>query len=154
MRIKNKINSSFGPFESFAAKLAFMFGCVAIWFSFSAIMLILGGAFFGFTYFCTTIDIEKHRVRSGDVLFGIFSTGGWINIKPDMTVGVIKWEKVWRILSLSNRRASVPENDFLVVLFKPDGKKLLTLNKKPSLELANDELFHLSDLLNLRRISR
>ena len=71
-----------------------------------------------------------------------------------MTVGVIKWEKVWRILSLSNRIASVPENDFLVVLFNSDGKKLLTLNKKMSLELANDELFHLSDLLNLRRISR
>lgn len=154
MLIKNKIYSSFGPFESFAAKLVFIFGCAAVWFSFSAIMLILGGAFFGFTYFCTTIDIEKHRVRSGDVLFGLFSTGRWIDINPDMTVGVIKWEKVWRILSWTNRSVSVPENDFLVVLFKPDGKKLLTLNKKASLELANDELFNLSDLLNLRRISR
>jgi hypothetical protein len=154
MLIKNKIYSSFGPFESFAAKLVFIFGCAVVWFSLSAIMLILGGAFFGFTYFCTTIDIEKHRVRSGDVLFGIFRTGRWIDINPDMTVGVIKWEKVWRILSWTNRSVSVPENDFLVVLFKPDGKKLLTLNKKPSLELANDELFNLSDLLNLRRISR
>jgi hypothetical protein len=71
-----------------------------------------------------------------------------------MTIGVIKWEKVWRILSLSNRRVSIPENDFLVVLFNSNGKKLLTLNKKISMELANDELFHLSDLLNLRRISQ
>ena len=94
MLIKNKIYNSFGPFESFAAKVVFISGCAAVWFSISAIMLILGGAFFGFTYFCTTIDIEKHRVRSGDVLFGIFRTGRWINIKPDMTVGVIKWEKV------------------------------------------------------------
>jgi hypothetical protein len=154
MLIKNKIYNSFGPFESFASKLVFIFGCAAVWFSFSAIMLLLGGAFFGFTYFCTTMDIEKHRVRSGDVLFGLFSTGRWIDINPDMTVGVIKWEKVRRILSWTNRSVSVPENDFLVVLFKPDGKKLLTLNKKASLELANDELFNLSDLLNLRRISR
>ncbi|MEI8114434.1 MAG: hypothetical protein WCI54_12425 [Bacteroidia bacterium] len=154
MLIKNRLYSSFGPFESFAAKLVFIFGCAALWFSLKAILLIFGGAFFGFTYFCTTIDIEKHRVRSGDVLFGIFSSGQWLKIEPDMTVGVIKWEKVWRILSLSNRIASVPENDFLVVLFNSDGKKLLTLNKKMSLELANDELFHLSDLLNLRRISR
>jgi hypothetical protein len=154
MLIKNKIYNSFGPFESFAAKLVFISGCAAVWFSFSAIVLILGGAFFGFTYFCTAIDIEKLRVRSGDVLFGIFSTGRWIDIKPDMTVGVIKWGKEWRILSWTNRRVSVPENDFLVVLFTPNGKKLLTLNKKQSLELANDELFNLSDLLNLRRISR
>ena len=154
MLIKNKIYSSFGPFESFAAKLVFISGCSVVWFSLKAILLILGGAFFGFTYFCTTIDIEKHRVRSGDVLFGVFKTGRWINIKPDMTVGVIKWDKVWRILSLTNRRVSVPENDFLVVLFNSNGKKLLTLNKKESVELANDELFHLSDLLNLRRITR
>jgi hypothetical protein len=154
MLLKNKIYNSFGPFESFAAKLVFIFGFAVVWFSLKAILLILGGAFFGFTYFCTTIDIEKHRVRSGDVLFGIISTGRWTNIKPDMTVGVIKWEKVWRILSLSNRRVSVPENDFLVVLFNSNGNKLLTLNKKPSLELANDELFHLGDLLNLRRISQ
>jgi hypothetical protein len=154
MLIKNKIYNSFGPFESFAAKLVFIFGFAVVWFSLKAILLILGGAFFGFTYFCTTIDIEKHRVRSGDVLFGIISTGRWISIKPDMTVGVIKWEKVWRILSLSNRRVSIPENDFLVVLFNSNGNKLLTLNKKPSLELANDELFHLGDLLNLRRISQ
>ena len=154
MLIKNKIYNSFGPFESFAAKLVFIFGLAVVWFSFQAILLIIGGAFFGFTYFCTTIDIEKHRVRSGDVLFGVFKTGRWINIKPEMTVGVIKWEKVWRILSLSNRRVSVPENDFLVVLFNSNGKKLLTLNKKESVELANDELFHLSDLLNLRKITR
>jgi hypothetical protein len=154
MLIKNKIHNSFGRFESFAAKLVFVFGCAVAWFSFSAITLILGGAFFGFTYFRATIDIEKHRVRNGDVLFGIFSTGRWISIKPDMTVGVIKWENVRRVSSLSNRQVSVPENDFRIVLFNPDGKKLLTLNKKPSMELANDELFRLSDLLNLRRTSR
>jgi len=154
MLIKNKIYSSFGRFESFAAKLVFIFGCAAVWFSLQAILLIIGGAFFGFTYFRTTIDVEKHRVRSGDVLFGIFSTGRWIDINPDMTVGVIKWEKELRILSWTNRSISVPENDFLVVLFNPNGKKLLTLNKRASLELANDELFNLSDLLNLRRISR
>ena len=154
MLIKNKIYSSFGPIESFAARLAFIFGCFAVWFSLSASMLILGGAFFGFTYFCTTIDIEKQRVRTGDVLFGLFSTGRWINIDPEMTVGVIKWEKVWGVSSWTNRRISIPENDFLVVLFNPNGKKILTLNKKKSLELANEELFNLSDLLNLRRISR
>ena len=154
MLIKNKIYSSFGRFESFAAKLVFIFGCAAVWISLQAILLIFGGAFFGFTYFRTTIDVEKHRVRSGDVLFGIFSTGRWIDINPDMTVGVIKWEKELRILSWTNRSISVPENDFLVVLFNPNGKKLLTLNKRASLELANDELFNLSDLLNLRRISR
>ncbi len=154
MLIKNKINSSFGRFESFAAMLVFIFGFAVVWFSFKAIVLILGGAFFGFTYFCTTIDIEKRRVRSGDVLFGIFTTGQWINIKPEMTIGIIKWEKVSRILSWSNRSLLIPENEFLVVLFNSNGKKLLTLNKKKSLELANDELYHLSDLLNLRTINR
>jgi hypothetical protein len=65
----------------------------------------------------------------------------------------MKRENVRRISSLSNRRVSVPESEFMVVLFDAEGKKLLSLNKNESMDSANDELFRLSDLLNLRRIA-
>ena len=153
MLIKNKIDSSFGPYESFAAKLVFVAGCVGVWYSLKAILLIWVGAFFGFTYFRAAIDLDKQRVRNGDVLLGIFGTGKWVEIDPEMTVGLMKRENVRRISSLSNRRVSVPESEFMVVLFDAEGKKLMSLNKNESLESANDELFRLSDLLNLRRIT-
>ena len=154
MTIKNIIYYSFGPFESFAYRLIFEAGCVFAWISLKSILLILGGAFFGFTYLGAQINIKKNKVRNGDVLFGIFSTGKWININPEMLVGIIKWTKVSRIFSWSNRNASIPESDFLIVLFNSEGKKLLTLNKKTSLEQANDELFRLGDLLNLRHVTQ
>ena len=153
MLIKNKIHNTFGPYESFAAKLVFIAGCAMVGFSLTAILLILAGAFFGFTYFSATIDLDGHRVRNGDVLFGIFGTGKWMEIEPEMTVGLMKRENVRRISSLSNRRVSVPESEFMVVLFDAEGKKLLSLNKNESMDSANDELFRLSDLLNLRRIT-
>jgi hypothetical protein len=153
MLIRNRIYNSFGPFESFAGKLIFIFGVISSFFSAYSSFLVMGGAFFGFTYFGTTIDTEKRRVRTGDVLFGIFKTGRWINIKPDMTLGVMKWNKVSQISSWSHQKISVPENSFLIVLFKSNGGKLLTLNKKESIGQANEELFSLSDLLNLRCIN-
>jgi hypothetical protein len=114
----------------------------------------VGGAFFGFTYFCTLIDIKNQRVNNGDRLFGLFRTGKWIALEPEMTVGIVKSHRVDRIFSLSNRAFSTTENDFLIVLFDSNGKKILTLNRIEAKEKANEELFHLSDLLNLRRTNQ
>ncbi len=151
MIIYNKIYNSFGPI-SFASKLLFVFGCSTVWFSPYAVFLIFGGAFFGFTYLSTTIDVEKRKIRSGDVLFGIFKTGFWLTVKPDMSIGIQKSKKVWKTFSLSNRIWETEENNYLIFLFKSNGKKLLPLSKATNQELAKDELFRLSDLLNLRNI--
>ena len=151
MIIKNKIYNSFGPI-SFAGKLLFVFGCSAVWFSPYAVFLIIGGAFIGFTYLSTTIDVDNRKIRSGDVLFGVFKTGFWITVKPEMSIGVQRSHKVWKTFSLSNRVWETEENNYLVVLLKSNGKKLLPLFKAANHELANDELYHLCDLLNLRTI--
>ena len=151
MIIKNKIYNSFGP-TSFAGKLLFIFGCGTVWFSPYAVFLIFGGAFIGFTYLCTSIDVDKRQIRSGDVLFGIFSTGFWLKVKPDMTIGLQRSKEVWRLYSLSNRVLKTGENDYLIVLFNSSGKKLFPVSKAKSKELADDELFRLSDLLNLRNV--
>lgn len=151
MIITNKIYNSFGPI-SFAGKLLFIFGCGSVWFSPYAAFLIFGGAFIGFTYLCTSIDVDKRQIRSGDVLFGLFKTGFWLSVKPEMTIGIKKSANDWRILSLSNRVLNVEENNYLVVLFNSRGKKLLPLTKATSREMATDELFRLGDLLNLRNM--
>jgi hypothetical protein len=151
MIVTNKIYNSFGPI-SFAGKLIFIFGCGTVWFSPYAVFLIFGGAFIGFTYCCTSIDVDNRAIRSGDVLFGMFKTGFWLNVKPDMTIGLQRAEEVWRIYSLSNRILKTRENNFLIVLFNSRGKKLFPLNKATSKESANNELYRLSDLLNIRTL--
>lgn len=149
MIVTNKIYNSFGPI-SFAGKLLFIFGCGSVWFSPYAAFLIFGGAFIGFTYLCTSIDVDKRQIRSGDVLFGIFKSGFWLSIKPEMTIGIQKSNKVWKTFSLSNRVLETEENNYLIVLFSAQGKKLFPLKKTATLESAKDELFQLCDLLNLR----
>lgn len=151
MIITNKLNNSFGP-VSFAGKLIFIFGCGSIWFSPYAAFLIFGGAFIGFTYTSTSIDVDQRKVRSGDVLFGLFKTGFWLSVKPEMTLGIQKSANDWRIFSLSDRVLKVEENSYQVILFNSKGKKLLPLAKATSREMADDELFRLGDLLNLRNI--
>lgn len=151
MIITNKIHNSFGQI-SFAGKLVFIFGCSVVWFSPYAVFLIFGGAFIGFTYLSTAIDADRRQVRSGDVLFGIFRTGFWLSVKPEMTIGILKSDKVWKTYSLSNRVLETEDSNYLIVLFNAQGKKLFPLKKTTTLESAKDELFQLGDLLNLRNI--
>ena len=149
MIITNKIHNSFGPIN-FAGKLLFIFGCGSVWFSPYAAFLIFGGAFIGFSYLCTSIDVDQRKIRSGDVLFGLFKSGFWLSIKPEMTIGIQKSKNDWRMFSLSNRVLETEDNNYLIVLFSAQGKKLFPLKKTATLESAKDELFKLSDLLNLR----
>lgn len=151
MIIQNKIYSSFGPI-SLAGKLLLVCGFSIIWFTPYAVFLILGGAFFGFTILCTTIDVDRRKVRSGDVLFGIFRTGYWVSVNPEMSLGIQKSHRVWKTYSWSNHEWITEENNYLIFLFKPNGKKLLPLCKVENLELAKGEMFRFGDLLNLRNI--
>jgi hypothetical protein len=150
MIIKNKIYNSFGPAESFAGKLVFIFGVMTSFFSAYSSFLVMGGAFFGFTYLCTTIDTENYRIRSGDALFGFIKTGNWIDLNPNMTIGIIKSDKVWKSYSWSNRINKTEEKNYLITLFNANGKKLFPIKSLSSLKQAKEELEQFCTVLNLR----
>ncbi|MDP3914558.1 MAG: hypothetical protein Q8R96_12570 [Bacteroidota bacterium] len=139
MKTTFKLDKTFGPVASVAGIVLFASGLILFWFSLSALINILLGAFLGFTFSCTEIDFDEKKVRHSDVLFGIVKTGKWVDIKPEMKIGILKSRKTWRTFSRGNRELESPMEDHRLVLFAGARKNRIPLKKFDSTEEARIE---------------
>ncbi len=153
MIISNKLDQSFGPVGSFAGKVVFVAGVVSIYyFSLYSLILILIGAFVGFSYSGAEIDFDRKRVRFFNNLFGIIKTGKWMNVKPDMKIGIRKSTKTWRSYSGGNRTLDIESQDYRLILYDSSGKMVMPVKKTDSLNIAKSELENLCKQLEVSAV--
>jgi len=152
MIIHNKLDKSFGPVGSFSGIIVFIGGLGTIWFSLFSLILILIGAFVGFSYSGVEIDFDQKRVRFLNNLFGMIKFGQWVNVKPDMKIGISKSNKAWRSYSGGNRILDVPSKDYRLLLFNASGKKLMPLKKCDNLITARKELDDICEQLEISKM--
>lgn len=148
MLIKYKFEKSFGPVASFSGILIFFAGLAAIFYSLTGIVMILLGAFIGFTYSSTYIDFENRKVMFSNNLFGIIKTGKWISIDDEMKIGVSSANKVYRTYSRSDRTLDIKVKGKKAFLIDRNGKAIL-----PLMDVSADNIreFHeMSQKLNLQ----
>lgn len=149
MKKNNRLDIVFGPVGSTAGVLLFLTGLAATWFSFAGLFLVVLGAFAGFTSTSTTIDFDNKRVRFSNNLFGILKLGKWINVEPDMKLGISKSRKGWKSYSRAGVPLEIKEKDFRLVLYGSGEKQIIPLKKANSMEKAKLELTKLSEQLQL-----
>ena len=152
MRVKIKIEKPFGPAGSTAGIAMLLAGTIYVYFSLLGIILIVIGAFIGFTSEITFLDIEKRKIRFSSVLFGIFPTGKWIDITNEMKIGLVNSQRGFRTYSRGMRTNDVILKDRRIMLFGPDHKKIGPIKKCNSLESAKKSSEELSQLLGLEFI--
>jgi hypothetical protein len=147
-----KLDKSFGPAGSFAGIVVFCAGLILCWFHLSGVILVLIGAFVGFTYTSTSIDVDKKRIKFSNNLFGIISTGKWITIKPSMSIGLRKSNQIFRAYSMGNRALDATVSDFRIVLYDAAHKEILTIKKEKSFDVAKAELEAIWNILGLKQV--
>lgn len=152
MKTTNKLDKTFGPVGSVAGIVLFASGLILVWFSMSALLNILLGAFLGFTFSSTEIDLDEKKVRHSDVLFGMIKTGKWIAVRPEMKIGILKSRKTWRTFSMGNRELETPMEDHRLVLFTGAGKNRIPLKKFDSTEEARIEQDEWCRRLNIKKL--
>lgn len=152
MIVNNKLDKSFGPVGSSSGIFIFVVGLTMTYYSFSAIFIVLLGAFVGFSYTSTQIDFNLKRIRFSNILFGIIRTGKWINIEPEMLLGLKKSNKTWRSYSKGNRSFDSTQIDFRVILYDSRKKLIMPLKKVQSVVLAKEELELMVSALDLKPI--
>ncbi len=152
MSIHYKLGKTFGPVGSVVGIVLFLSGLILVWFSLSALIKIFLGSFLGFTFSSTEIDFEQKKVRHSDVLFGMFKTGKWIDIKPEMKIGILKSRKTWRTFSAGNREHKTPVEDHRLVLFTGAGNNRIPLKKIGSTEEARIEQDEWCRRLNIKKL--
>ncbi len=153
MIVKNKIEKPFGPSATTTGIVFFLAGIagiVFIYFSFVSIILIVAGAFIGFTRVSTFIDIEKGRIKLSNVLFGIFPAGKWIDINNQMTIGLENTRRGFRTYSRGMRTNDAVIKDVRIVLYSSNGKKIGPIKKYLSQKSANEDLEELGKTLGVK----
>ncbi len=152
MITKNKLDKSFGPAGTSAGIFMFIAGIVVTFYSFTGLILVFIGAFVGFTSTSTMIDNDKKRIKFSNNLFGFIKTGQWIDIKPEMKLGLKKSNRVYRAYSRSNRTLDIDSKDIRLILYGVDNKQIMPIRKFDSLDIAKVELKKSGNQLGLSLI--
>jgi len=147
---EHKLDKSFGPIGTIAGITIFVVGVALISFSISGLVLIIIGAFVGFSSTSTLIDSNNKKVRFCNNLFGIIKVGKWITIETNMSVGIKQSNRTWRAYSRGSRSIDISDKDFRIILFDSKGKQILPLMKVLTLESAKEEARLISEQLNLK----
>jgi len=134
--VNNQLDKSFGPVGSWAGYFLIIGGIAAAFSSAFGIIPIATGAFLGFTSTSAEIDLEAKRIRFNENLFGIIPMGKWIQLLPEMKIGIKESKITWTAFSRSNRTMDVDQKDFRLILFDAEGNEIMTLKKTDSLEKA------------------
>lgn len=150
MKINYKLDSAFGPTGRTAGYLLIIVGLIMSWYSLTAIILILVGGFVGFTSTSSLIDLEHKRIKLSNNFFGFIKTGEWLNIDPEMKIGIERYVHGWRTYSRSNRSHDLKRKDVRIFLYDSKNKKIMPIMKNDSITLARENLKILSHQLGLK----
>lgn len=149
MILKNKLDKSFGPSGTFAGYIIFVVGLVTTYSNWAGILLVLIGAFMGFSSTSAIIDATGKRIMFSNNLFGFIRTGKWIDLNATMKLGIKESNITWTTFSRSNRSIDTVRKDFRIALCDSDENVIMEISKKDSLESAMNELEILSWKLGL-----
>jgi hypothetical protein len=140
MTQKNKLDKSFGPSGSFAGYILFAGGLIATYSNSGGLILVLIGAFVGFSSTSTLIDPGKKRIKFSNNLFGFIPIGKWINIENSMKLGIKESNVTWTTFSRSNRSVDTVNKDFRIALYDSSENEIMEIHKDDSLEEVRVEL--------------
>ena len=148
MITKNRLDKVFGPVGSSAGIFLFFAGLIICYFSFTGLILILIGAFLGFTASFTYVDYDKRRLKFSNNLFGFIPIGQWIIVQKDMKIGIKKSNKVWRAYSRSNRTLDIANSDYRLILYDYKGREMMPIFKSDNLDAVRLELDRIREKLD------
>jgi hypothetical protein len=148
----NKLDKAFGPVGTSSGIFLFIAGLILTCFYLSGLILVVIGAFVGFTYESTLVDDDKRRVKFSNNLFGIIKTGKWIQIESSMKIGIKESNVTWQAHSRGDRTLDITHKDFILILFDSENREIMPLKKTSSLDSAKAELESLGNQLGISMI--
>jgi hypothetical protein len=121
------LGKAFGPVATITGYVIFAAGVLQLLFSISGLILVVIGAFIGFSYSATTIDFKNRKVRFTNILFGFIKTGKWYDITKDMHIGIKSKNNVYRTYNSSNLYLDISQKQVYLHLLNAQGKPIFPL---------------------------
>ena len=93
-----------------------------------------------------------YLIKLSNNLFGFISVGKWIDIKPEMKIGLKKSHKGYRAYIRGAQPIGIHNRDIRIFLYGSDNKQIMPIKKFDSYESSKSELKSLSTLLGIEII--
>ena len=136
----NKLDKLFGPSFSYTGYVFIISGIITLRFSYSAIILIVLGAFISLTYTGTVVDPDNRRIKPYTAFFGLFKAGKWIDVNQSSVFRIVKSNRRYTTYSRANMRNDLYIRDLRLVITNKETKTRITVNKYPGYQVAKEEL--------------
>jgi hypothetical protein len=149
MRIENKLDVSFGPFGSSTGLFLLILGLISTYYTLFGLVLAIAGAFTAFTHTITIIDTDNNKIRYCEYLFGFIPFGKWIEIKPDMKLGLRNVKRGYLGYIKGTQPFNIQYKDIRIYLYNSGNKKIIPVKKFDSIDSAAKELKSLAAMLGL-----
>jgi hypothetical protein len=127
----------------------FLGGIITIYFSWFGLVIAVVGAFVAFTTTSTSVDSNNKKIRFSNNLFGIIPAGKWVDIKPDMKLGLEKHHRGFMGYIRGTQPVSIHYKDIRIYLYNSDNKQIMPVIKCNYLQSSVRELNILSTQLGL-----
>jgi hypothetical protein len=152
MIVKNMLEKTFGPFGSSTGLFMFIGGILASWYSWIGPVIALIGAFASFTTTSVLVDADNKRIKLSNDLFGFIPFGRWIDIKPEMKLGLSRSHKGYRAYIRGTQPIGIHINDIRIFLFDARDKPIMPIKKFENYSSAKKDLDNLQSTLMLDTI--
>jgi hypothetical protein len=149
MIIKNKLDKTFGPFGNSTGFFMIVGGIIATYYSYFGPIISIIGAFVCFTSTSTFIDTDNKKIKYSNNLFGFIKVGKWIDIQPNMKIGLKKFHRGYRAYIRGTQKVGIRYNDIRIFLYTTDNKPIMPIQKFDSFEASKIGLNNLSSVLGL-----
>ena len=148
-----KFSNMFGPAGTTAGYLILTVGVAYAFFYPLAILLAILGAFVAFTHANTYIDSARKKVRFANMLFGIIPYGRWVDVTPNMHIGIKKSHRMYTTYSRSNRQLDIERVEFRIILYNEYNTPIVPLAKFSTQELAQAEMLTIASNLGIEGLN-
>lgn len=135
--IKYKLDKAFGVSGSTTGIVVFIAGIGILWFSWIGVVLIIVGSFIGFTRTCSLVDTARKRVKEVTLYFGIYPSGKWINITPQMHFAVKRSTQSYTG-AVRSQAKDFHYRDYRVVLLNSGRQIIATIAKSEDKTVAEE----------------
>lgn len=149
-QVSTRFGSPLGPIGSSIGYFLILGGIlIAVYLSFSGLIIVLLGAFMAFTHSSATVNAENRRIKFSNNIFGILSFGKWFDISNDMLLRLKKYSGSYTAYSRSNRKLENRPDEYRIYLCDNKGNEILPLMHSNNLIPLKKEARQLAKKLEL-----
>ncbi len=147
-----KLDKLVGPSGVIAGYILLFFGFIILYFTLTAIPVILTGATLAFSYRGTRIKFDKKRYQSYLALFGFIRIGVWLPFEKSDTVLVEQFKKKNNPFRRIKNNSDIETEDFRILLKPSYDDKKMTLARFHNEQEAKEKAEELVALIIAMKI--